>query len=271
VDELLPVLADILDRHLAGTRYGIGADVDGLLRAGEPGYQLTWMDARVGDREITPRIGKPVEIQALWIHALETVGRWCAERGGGGAGERYLDTARRGRAAFGERFWRPELGYLADVVDGPDGDDLSLRPNQLLALSIGEPLVDGAIAGSVLDAVGRELETPVGLRSLAPRDPAYAGHYGGGPAARDGVYHRGTVWAWLLGPYAEALVRFGGPEGRARARVVLDGLRRHLYDAGLGSVSEIFDGDAPYTPRGCPWQAWSVAELLRAWRIVTGE
>jgi predicted glycogen debranching enzyme len=270
VDELLPVLRDILDHHLAGTRYGIGADPDGLLRAGVPGQQLTWMDARVGDREITPRIGKPVEIQALWINALEVVGARCTARGHE-AGPRYAGIAARARSSFVARFWRPELGYLADVVDGPGGDDLALRPNQVLALALREPLVDAAIAERVLDALGRELETPVGLRSLGPDDPRYAGHYGGGPAERDAVYHQGTAWSWLAGPYADALLRFGGETGRARAQGTLEGLRRHLWDAGIGSVSEIFDADPPFTPRGCPWQAWSVGELLRAWRSVTGE
>jgi predicted glycogen debranching enzyme len=270
VDELLPTFSDILDCHLAGTRYGIGADRDGLLRAGEPGQQLTWMDARVGDREITPRIGKPVEIQALWVNALLAVGEWCRARDGAAAA-RYLEVAERARVAFVARFWRPELGYLADVVDGPDVDDDSLRPNQLFALSLREPLVDESIARSVLDTVGRELETPVGLRSLGPTDPRYARRYGGGPASRDTVYHQGTAWAWLAGAYADALVRFGGDEGVDRARAMLDGLRRQLVDAGLGSVSEIFDADPPFTPRGCPWQAWSVAEFLRAWRSVTGE
>jgi predicted glycogen debranching enzyme len=270
VDELLPTLRDVLDHHLAGTRYGIGADPDGLLRAGEPGQQLTWMDARVGDREITPRIGKPVEIQALWINALLVVGAWCRGIDDAASG-RYVDVARRAREAFAARFWHPELGYLADVVDGPDGDDTSLRPNQLLALSLREPLVDESVARSVLDVVGRELETPVGLRSLGPNDPRYSGRYGGDPVSRDGVYHQGTIWAWPAGAYADALVRYGGEHGAARAREVLDGLRRHLTDAGLGSVSEIFDADPPFTPRGCPWQAWSVAEFLRAWRSLTGE
>ncbi|MEO5939352.1 MAG: amylo-alpha-1,6-glucosidase, partial [Candidatus Limnocylindrales bacterium] len=271
VDELLPTLRDILDHHLSGTRYGIAADRDGLLRAGVTGVQLTWMDARVGDRVITPRIGKPVEIQALWISALRSVGDWCRQRGDAG-GDRYLKVARLANTAFLERFWQPELGYLADVVDGPDGDDLSLRPNQLLALSIPEgPLVDSTIAASILDVVGRKLETPVGLRTLGPDDPSFAGRYGGGPAFRDGVYHQGTAWAWLAGPYVDALVRFGGPSGLERARSVLDGLHRHLRDAGLGSVSEIFDGDPPFAPQGCPWQAWSVAEVLRSWRLVTGE
>lgn len=270
VDELLPTLRDILDHHLAGTRYGIGADHDGLLRAGVPGQQLTWMDARVGDREITPRIGKPVEIQALWINALLAVGAWCQEREDA-AGGRYLDVAERARAAFIARFWRPELGHLADVVDGPDGDDPSLRPNQLLALALREPLVDASTARSVLDVVGQALATPVGLRSLDAVDPRYIGRYGGDPATRDGAYHQGTVWAWLAGPYADALLRFGGEDGPARALAALDGLRRHLTDGGLGSISEIFDADPPFTPRGCPWQAWSVGEALRAWRSVTGE
>ena len=270
ITELLPTLRTILDHHLAGTRYGIGADRDGLLRAGEAGQQLTWMDARVGDREITPRIGKPVEIQALWINALLVVGRWCRVLDEA-AGDRYVEVAGRAGAAFVTRFWRPDLGYLADVVDGPNGDDESLRPNQLFALSLREPLVDHSIAESVLDIVGRELETPLGLRSLGPTDLRYSGRYRGGPAERDGVYHQGTAWAWLVGAYADALVRFGGDHGPNRAQTALDGLRRHLTDAGLGSLSEIFDADPPFTPRGCPWQAWSVAEFLRAWRSVTGE
>jgi predicted glycogen debranching enzyme len=224
----------------------------------------------VGDHEITPRIGKPVEIQALWINALLAVGAWCRGIDDAASG-RYVDVAERAREAFAARFWHPELGYLADVVDGPDGDDLSLRPNQLLALSLREPLVDESVARSVLDVVGRELETPVGLRSLGPSDPRYSGRYGGDPASRDSVYHQGTIWAWPAGAYADALVRCGGEQGAVRAREVLDGLRRHLTDAGLDSVSEIFDADPPFTPRGCPWQAWSVAEFLRAWRSLTGE
>ena len=266
VDELLPVVSDILDHHLAGTRYGIRADDDGLLRAGVDGQQLTWMDARVGDREITPRIGKPVEIQALWVDALSLAARWCRERAETDAADRYDAIAARARSTFVARFWRPELGYLADVVDGPDGDDISLRPNQLLALSLGQPLVGGGQARSILEVVHRELETPLGLRTLARDDPRYAGRYAGPAPARDAVYHQGPVWPWLAGPYVDALRRFGGANGRARADAVLEGLVRHLTDAGVGSVSELAEGDPPFEPRGCPWQAWSVGELLRTWR-----
>ncbi|MFL5756845.1 MAG: amylo-alpha-1,6-glucosidase [Chloroflexota bacterium] len=268
VEELLPTFRDVLDRHLTGTLHGIRADGDGLLPAGEPGVQLTWMDARVGDRVITPRIGKPVEIQALRINALRTVGGWIAERG---ERDPYGDVADRATTAFRERFWRPELGYLADVVDGPDGDDLSLRPNQLFALSLPHALVTDDVGAAVLATVERELETPLGLRSLVPSDAAYAGRYGGDASSRDAAYHQGTTWAWLAGAYAEALARFGGPAGRRRAIAYLAGFEHHLADAGLGSISEIFDGDPPWTPRGAPWQAWSVAEVLRCWRLLSGE
>lgn len=219
----------------------------------------------------TPLIGTPVEIQALWISAVRTIAGWCGQRGDDTA-DRYVDVADRASAAFLDRFWHPELGYLADVVDGPDGDDVSLRPNQLIAMSVPrEPLVDASIAAAILEVIGRQLGTPVGLRSLAPDHPSFAGRYGGDPASRDGVYHQGTAWAWLAGPYVDALVRFGGPSGPGHARRVLDGMRRHLTDAGLDSVSEIFDGDPPFAPQGCPWQAWSVAEFLRTWRSVTGD
>ena len=270
VDALLPTLCVILDRHLAGTRHGIRADHDGLLRAGEPGTQLTWMDARVDGREITPRIGKPVEIQALWIQALRLVAGWCRERGERGAA-RYLATADRATVTFRARFQRPDVGHLADVVDGPDGDDWTVRPNQVIALAVGAALVEPQVARSVLAAVRRELETPVGLRSLAPSEPGYAGRFNGPAAWRDAGYHQGTVWAWLIGPYVDAVLRFGGPGARERAHSILAGVRPHLEDAGLGSVGEVFDGDPPHDPFGCPWQAWSVGEVLRAWRVVRGE
>jgi predicted glycogen debranching enzyme len=273
VDELLPVLRGILERHVAGTRYGIAMDpADGLLRAGEPGVQLTWMDARVGDRVITPRIGKPVEIQALWINALRIVGGWlCASgrEGDGAAGARFLATAEAATGAFGARFWVPELGYLADVVDGPDADEPALRPNQLLALSLPHALVEGTAARSVLDAVGRALVVSTGLRSLAPGDPAYRPRFQGPPAERDGAYHQGTAWSWLLGPYAEAVARFG--DGPAAALASLAPIEDHLRDAGLGSVSECFEPEPPHQPRGCVAQAWGVAEVLRVWRDLLRE
>jgi len=270
VDALLPTVREILDRHLAGTRHGIRADFDGLLRAGEPGVQLTWMDARVEGREITPRVGKPVEIQALWIEALRLAAGWCRERGDP-AGDRYRAVAIRAADSFRARFQRPDMAHLADVIDGPDGDDWTLRPNQVIALAIDEPLVGTDVARSVLDTVRRELETPVGLRSLAPSEAGYAGRFNGPAPWRDAAYHQGTVWAWAAGPYVGAVLRFGGADARERALAILDGVRGQLADGGLGSVGEVFDGDPPHDPYGCPWQAWSVGEVLRAWRAVTGE
>ena len=269
VDELLPALRSILDGHLAGTRFGIAMDpVDGLLRGGAEGYQLTWMDARVDGWVVTPRRGKPVEIQALWINALRIVGHRLLERGDSdGTGARYLEVAKRASEAFGPRFWRPELGYLADVVDGPDGDDLALRPNQVLALSLPYPLISGAAAQAVLDAVGRALVVPLGLRSLAPSDPAYRPRYQGDRRFRDAGYHQGTVWTWLIGPYAEAVASLHGP---AAGLDVLRPFQDHLRDAGLGSVSEVMEPEPPYAPRGCPAQAWGVAEVLRVWRALGG-
>ena len=270
IDELLPTLRSILDHHVAGTRFGIGVDPsDGLLRAGEDGVQLTWMDARVGDRVITPRIGKPVEIQALWINALRTVGGWLAgstDPADRAAGHAYVDLADRATASFRARFWRADRGHLADVIDGPDGDDWSLRPNQLLALSLPYPLVEGPIARSVLDAVGRELVTSFGLRSLAPSDPAYRSRFQGPPPERDGAYHQGTVWSWLLGPWVDAVVRVTGD--RDLARSYLEPIAHHLADAGLGTVSECFEPAPPHEARACIAQAWGVAEILRAWRAL---
>ena len=265
-DELLPMLTEILDRHIAGTRYGIGVDpADGLLRAGEPGLQLTWMDAKVGDWVVTPRIGKPVEINALWYNALRTVAA-LLDRRGDRAAEGYAALADRHARAFRARFRRPDVSHLADVVDGPDGDDWSLRPNQIFAVSLPFPLVEGDAARDVVDAVGRALLTSHGLRSLSPEDPAYRGDYGGDPARRDGAYHQGPVWSWLIGAYVEAHLRVHGD--REAARALLEPFADHLRDAGLGSISEIFEGDAPHAPRGCIAQAWSVAEVLRLWRLL---
>jgi predicted glycogen debranching enzyme len=266
---LQQAIIDIVNGYARGTRFGIRMDRDGLIAAGSAGVQLTWMDARVGDRVITPRIGKPVEVQALWINALNVASafdlRW----------RQVFDAALR---SFHQRFWREDLGRLADVIDvdhAPGTRDDTFRPNQILAVG-GLPLaVLGGVRGRrVVDAVEQSLLTPVGLRSLAPDDPAYARSYEGGPAARDSVYHQGTVWPWLMGPFVEAWVRVRGntPEVReeARRRFVAP-LRDHLDEAGLGHVSEIADAEAPFTPRGCPFQAWSLAELLRLDRVVLGE
>ncbi len=263
LEELLPAARSIVDSHVAGTRFGIGMDPDdALLRSGAEGVQLTWMDAKVDDWVVTPRRGKPVEIQALWINALRRVGAWAADPS-------VLAIADRAEASFRARFWRPDLGYLLDVVDGPDGDDASLRPNQLLALSLPHPLVDPPIARSVLAAVDRELRVPLGLRSLAPSDPAYRARFQGDRYQRDGAYHQGTVWTWLIGPYADAVARFGG--GPAAALDALRPFQGHLDEAGLESVSEILEPEPPFTPRGCPFQAWGVAEVLRAWRAYGGD
>ena len=260
------MLVDILEWHVRGTRYGIQVDPsDGLLRAGEPGVQLTWMDAKVGDWVVTPRIGKPVEIQALWYNALRTIAGWLADRGDSRAVS-YGTLAEQTRASFLSRFWRPELGYLADVVDGPNGDELQLRPNQIFALSLPYALIEGDTAERVLTAVGRSLLTPYGLRSLSPEDPAYRGDYGGDAVRRDGGYHQGPVWTWLIGAYVEAHYRIH--HDRAAALDLLRPFAHHLRDACLGSVSEILEGDAPHLPRGAVAQAWGVAEVLRVLRML---
>ncbi len=264
VRELWPQLVEIIDWHLRGTRFGIGTDpADGLLRAGEAGTQLTWMDAKAGSTVVTPRIGKPVEINALWHHALVVMARIGQALGDGALAKRYAELAARVRDSFVRRFWYAGGGYLFDVIDGPGGADPALRPNQVLAVSLPSPLLDPRQAAAVVAACQRELVTPMGLRTLSPRDPAYAGNYTGGPVERDAAYHQGTVWPWLLGPFALAHHRVHGRPAEAAA--LLAGIGSHLAEAGVGSVSEIFDGDAPHRPRGCIAQAWSVAEILRAW------
>ncbi len=259
----------ILDGYMRGTRYGIRCDADGLLAAGEPGAQLTWMDARVGDRVVTPRIGKPVEVQALWLCALG-IGNLFSER--------RIGVLRNGSRAFLERFWNEEGGYLHDVIDvdhQPGAVDVSFRPNQLFAVGgLPFPLLTGARARQVVDAVEARLLTPMGLRTLAPDDPAYVPHYQGSPRERDEAYHQGTAWPWLMGTFVEAWVRVRGGTAavrrEARARF-LTPLLQHLDEAGLGHISEIADGDPPYTPRGCPFQAWSVGEALRLDLVVLAE
>ena len=258
-ERLLGAATAILESYAAGTRFGIRMDVDGLLACGVPGSQLTWMDAKVGNRVITPRIGKPVEIQALWINALR-----CA-------GSHFFKTADRARAAFEERYWNERAMCLYDVVDVDHIAgrlDASVRPNQILAVGgLPFPIVSGAIAAAVVKTVERELLTPMGLRSLAPNDPAYRPQYEGGIAERDAAYHQGTVWPWLIGPFVDAWLIVNGDDGARRAearRKFLAPLLDHLRVAGLGHVCEIADGDSPHAPRGCPFQAWSLGELLRA-------
>ncbi len=260
---LLPHLREIVHRHLEGTRFGIRVDpTDGLLTQGEEGYQLTWMDAKVGDRVITPRRGKAVELNALWYNALRLLEQWLAgERDEDGAA-RVREHAERARRSFNRRFWNAERGCLLDVVDGEEGDDPALRPNQLLAVSLPHPVLEEERWAAVVDAVERHLLTPVGLRSLAPDEPRYQPRCDGDLRARDAAYHQGTVWAWLIGPFVDAWLRVH--PGRERdARDLLSGLLDQLGEACIGTLSEIFDAEAPFAPRGCVAQAWSVAEVLR--------
>ena len=262
-DELWPTLCDIIRWHERGTRYHIGVDSDGLLHAGEHGTQLTWMDAKVGDWVVTPRQGRAVEVNALWYNALSVAQSIAGRRGETAIQEAMRDKAAAVKEAFCAQFWNDELGCLYDVINA-DGKDASIRPNQLLALSLPFPLFDGEKAERIFATVDTHLYTPRGLRSLSPRDPAYRSRYAGGPWERDGSYHQGIVWGWLMGPFLTALARIHGEEGKARGRAIVDGFAEHLSEAGLGSVSEIFDAEPPFTPRGCFAQAWSVAELLRA-------
>ena len=262
---MFPRLREIIAAHCEGTRHGIRRDpADGLLRAGEEGLQLTWMDAKVNGEVITPRIGKPVEVNVLWFCALRTSARFAALTGHATAP--YDTLAEQAREGF-QRFWNASAGCCFDVLDGPDGAPSSaLRPNQLLAVTLTDALLTPEQARQVVALCGQELLTPYGLRSLDSRHPAYQGHYGGTLLARDRAYHQGTVWGWWLGPYALAHARVhGDPEGALR---LLDAIGHHLTTAGLGSISEIFDGDAPHGPRGCIAQAWSVAEVLRAWVVL---
>lgn len=308
--ELAPTVRQIVERYTEGTRHGIGVDpADGLLRAGEPGVQLTWMDAKVDEWVVTPRIGKPVELNALWYAALRTAQRRFGQVGeddtGSTVGEaravvgegpvpsrapasdpvevdapltndsdhrdpafadRCGAAADRLRDSFRARFVSPERPWLADVVDGPDGDDWSHRPNQVLALSLAPDLVDDDTADRMLAAIARSLVTSMGLRTLSRDNPAYRGAYGGDRRIRDGAYHQGTVWPWLMGPYLEALWRRTGD--RALVLSYLDPFADHLRDHGLGTIAEIADGDPPYRPDGVTSQAWSIAELFQVWQLV---
>jgi glycogen debranching enzyme len=240
-------------------------DEDGLIAGGVPGAQLTWMDAKVGDWVVTPRHGKPVEIQALWVRALE-IGEQLARRFGESAyADRCRDDRRRAIASFRKKFWYKDGGYLYDVVDGPGGNDASLRPNQLYAISLVDDLVPRVQAKRILRLIETKLLTPVGLRTLSPTDSRYRPRYDGGVLERDGAYHQGTVWPFLLGPFVTAWIKTFGRSSvtRSKARGFLTGLEAHLHEAGLAQVSEIFDAEAPHHPRGCFAQAWSVAEPLR--------
>lgn len=262
VRELFPVLANIMEWHQRGTRYNIYMDPqDGLLHAGEEGVQLTWMDAKVNDWVVTPRIGKPVEINALWYNALRIMADFATLLGKDGTA--YAQLAAKVAEGYG-RFWNPKMGYCYDVLDGPDGHDGSLRPNQLFAVSLPHSPLPPEKQRSIVDACARHLLTAHGLRSLSPDDKTYVGHYGGDQRKRDSAYHQGTVWGWLIGPFVSAHQRVY--QNPAEAFSYTSSLIHHLADHGVGSISEIFDGDPPFTPRGCFAQAWSVAEVLRVWQ-----
>jgi predicted glycogen debranching enzyme len=261
---LYAALTDIIDWHVKGTRYQIHVDDDGLLYSGEPGVQLTWMDAKVGDWVVTPRHGKPVEIQALWYNALRVMEQLAGEFKDAKANKKYAAMAEQARASFNKVFWNEEAGCLYDVING-EARDGSVRPNQVFAISLTHSMVSAEKAEQVLLVVERELLTPRGLRTLSPSDPRYVGHYEGDSRSRDSVYHQGTVWPWLMGSYITAYVKtFGEQIGREVSAEWLGNFGKHLDEACLGQVSEIFDADAPHTPRGCIAQAWSVAEILRA-------
>lgn len=268
-ERIFPVIAGILEGHEHGTRYGIGVDDDGLLTAGESGFAVTWMDAKVSDIAVTPRIGKPVEINALWYNALRIGAAFSDRVQDSKRAQRWNELADRACGGFNARFWNGEKSCLYDVidVDGQAGvNDPAIRPNQLLAISLTHAVLTEARWKQVVDVCEQELWTPMGLRTLSPNDANYCPRYEGDVETRDRAYHQGTVWPWLLGPFVTAYVRAHGesPTSRQKARGFLDGLVPHLSEAGLAGISEVADGDPPHTPGGCPWQAWSSAEPLRA-------
>jgi predicted glycogen debranching enzyme len=263
VSRLYPVLAEIIGAHQKGTRYNIHVDeADGLLYAGESEVQLTWMDAKVGDWVVTPRIGKPVEVNALWYNALKTMAKLASVVGK--PAEPFQKMTVMIQKNFSQ-FWNRAGGYCYDVIDDPHaGNDASLRPNQIFAVSLPESPLSAEQQKAVVDVCARRLLTSHGLRSLAPHEHGYQGHYGGGLRERDAAYHQGTVWGWLMGPFVLAHLRVYGDH--EAAQTFLEPLGMQIFSHGLGTLSEIFDGDAPFTPRGCIAQAWTVAEVLRAWR-----
>jgi predicted glycogen debranching enzyme len=260
-DGIYPKLVEIVTAHLRGTRYNIHVDTDGLLYSGSPSVQLTWMDAKIGDFVVTPRTGKAVEIQALWYNALRIMQNLAERFGDDEAQTKYGAMADLARLSFNGVFWNDAENCLYDVVENGDRDG-SVRPNQIFAASLTHSMLDDDRARRVIEKLEAELLTPFGLRTLSPRDPRYVPVYVGSPLERDSAYHQGTVWPWLLGGYADAVKRFS-PEKIGRVNEVLDSLAAHLHEAGLGQVSEIFDADPPHSPRGCPAQAWTVAEMLR--------
>jgi predicted glycogen debranching enzyme len=267
--ELLPVLKDIIDHHYAGTRYHIHVDEDELLFAGETGVQLTWMDAKIGDWVVTPRTGKPVEVQALWYNALCIYSELLNLDEQVKLSKHFNERAQLVKDHFLSRFWYQEGGYLYDVIDANGEPDSSLRPNQLLALSLPYPLIEGEKAISMFSVIERKLYTPKGLRSLSPDHEQYTPHYGGNQYQRDAAYHQGAVWSWLIGPYIDAIMKvqdyigWNGLKGKKKAQKVADVFVTHLNEGCIGNVSEIFDAEAPHHTRGCVAQAWGVGEILR--------
>ena len=265
----LPVLKDIIRQHQKGTRFGIGVDSnDGLLRQGAQGYQLTWMDAKVGDWVVTPRRGKAVEINALWYNALRLLENWLQEEGESSA--EISAAADQCQESFNRRFWCEAEQGLFDVIDGEQGDDPACRPNQVLAISLENPILDPSRWTQVVDTVTERLLTPLGLRSLAPGHVDYKSRYFGDLRSRDAAYHQGTVWAWLIGPFIDAWLRVY-PDRRAECRNFLHGFDAHLSEACIGTISEVFDADAPYAARGCAAQAWSIAEVLRCCVLLSSD
>jgi predicted glycogen debranching enzyme len=264
VREVLPVMEQIIDDSVRGTRYSIHVDPsDGLLYAGEPGVQLTWMDAKIGDWVVTPRTGKPVEVNALWVNALATHAKLAEALGKSGA--RYAKLAAQARQGF-QRFWNPAANCCFDVIDGPVGNDASVRPNQLLAVALEDSPLTSGQQRAILEICARELVTSYGLRSLSPQNRQYCGQYEGDQRHRDSNYHQGTVWGWLIGPFIHAFLRVAGDNEQALS--YLDVFDNHLKIHGVGTGSEIFNGDPPFAPQGCFAQAWTVAEVLRAWVAV---
>jgi predicted glycogen debranching enzyme len=267
--DLYPALIDIINWHIRGTRYGVRVEEgNGLLHSGEPGVQLTWMDAKIGDWVVTPRIGKPVEIQALWYNALRIMESFAAKFGDETERRRFERMAILASWSFNKIFWNDADACLFDVVNGRD--DSSIRPNQIFAASLHYSMLPAEKARQVVDVVERELLTPFGLRTLSPKDPRYIGRYGGDQRSRDAAYHQGTVWPWLLGPFIEAYLKVNSFSAQARKQASewIKGVEPHLQTSGLGSISEILEGDAPHRPCGCISQAWSVAEILRAAKLV---
>jgi predicted glycogen debranching enzyme len=270
LEVMLPKLIDIVEHHIAGTKFNICMDPkDGLISEGAEGVQLTWMDAKVGDWVVTPRRGKPVEINALWYNALRLLASWIEQEQGKAASAKYSDLADGVRESFNRRYWYEKGGYLYDVIDGPDGDDPKCRPNQIFPISLPHPVLARERWQPVLEVVQKKLLTPVGLRSLAPDDPDYKARYDGDLRARDAAYHQGTVWAWLIGPFIDAWLKVY-PERKDEARQFISAFNKDLSQACIGSISEVYDAEQPHTPRGCVAQAWSVAEVLRCWTMLNG-